>query len=71
MSCLESMYRVNLMMKMCQVVIRQREGYTQDKPEVVDYMSHFVIFAPDPESVCSKKSFEEITSVVALLKKCC
>ena len=27
--CLERMYPVNLMMKMCQVVIRQCEGYTQ------------------------------------------
>ena len=31
------MLPVILMMKMCQVVIRQCEGYTQHKPEVVDY----------------------------------
>ena len=41
MSCLECMYPVNLMMKMCQVVIRQYEGYTQLKPEVVDYYVPF------------------------------
>ena len=35
------MYPVNVMMKMCQVVIRQCEGYTQDKPEVVDYYEPF------------------------------
>ena len=29
------------MMKMCQVVIRQCEGYTQHKPEVVDYCEPF------------------------------
>ena len=32
---------VNLMMKMCQVVIRQCEGYAQHKPEVVDYCESF------------------------------
>ena len=36
------MYPVNLMMKMCQVVIRQCEGYTQHKPEVVDYYEPFL-----------------------------
>ena len=35
------MYQVNLMMKMCQVVIRQCEGYNQHKPEVVDYYEPF------------------------------
>ena len=35
------MYPVNLMMKMCQVVIRQREGYAQHKPEAVDYCEPF------------------------------
>ena len=35
------MYPVNLMMKMCQVVIRQCEGYTQHKPEVVGYYEPF------------------------------
>ena len=29
------------MMKMCQFVIRQCEGYTQHKPEVVDYYEPF------------------------------
>ena len=29
------------MMKMCQVVIRQCEGYTQHKPEVGDYYEPF------------------------------
>ena len=37
----ERMYPVNLMMKMCQVVIRQCEGYTQHKPEVKDYYEPF------------------------------
>ena len=40
-SCLERMYPVNLMMKMCQVVIQQCEGYTQHKLEVVDYNEQF------------------------------
>ena len=40
-SCLERMYPVNLIMKMCQVVIRQCEGYTQLKPEVGDYSQPF------------------------------
>ena len=35
------MYPVNLMMKMCQGVIRQCEGYTQQKPEAVDYCEPF------------------------------
>ena len=35
------MLAVALMMKMCQVVIRQYEGYTQYKPEVVDYCEPF------------------------------
>ena len=53
-SCLERIYPVNLMMKKCQVVIRQCEGDTQHKPEVVDYCEPFWrLFAPDPESVCS------------------
>ena len=50
-SCLKRIYPVNLMMKMCQVVIRQCEGYTQHKPEVVDYYEPL----RDPESVCSKE----------------
>ena len=50
------MYPVNLMMKMCQVVIRQCEGFTQHKPEVVDYYEPVRdFFAPDPESVCSEE----------------
>ena len=43
-SCLERMYPVNLMMKMRQVGIRQCEGYTQDKPEIVDYYEPFPDF---------------------------
>ena len=35
------MYPVKLMMKMCQVVIRLSEGYTQHKPVVVDYYALF------------------------------
>ena len=52
----ERMYPVNLMIKMCQVVIRQCEGYTQHKPEVKDYYEPFHdFFASAPESVCSKE----------------
>ena len=40
-SCVERMYPVNLMMKMCQVVITQCEGYTQNKQEVEDYYEAF------------------------------
>ena len=43
-SCLERMYPVNLMMKMCQVVILHCEGYTQHKPDVVDYNEPFCDF---------------------------
>ena len=32
---------MNLMTKMCQVVILQCEGYPQHKPEVVDYCEQF------------------------------
>ena len=35
------MYSVNLMMKMCQVDIRQCEGYNQHESEVVDYFDPF------------------------------
>ena len=37
---------MNSMMKMCQVVIRQCEGYTEHKPEVVDYYEPFRDFMP-------------------------
>ena len=37
----ERMYPVIIVMKMCQVVIRQCEGYTQYKTEVVDYCEPF------------------------------
>ena len=43
-SCLERMYPVNLMMKICQAVIRQCEGYRQHEPEVVDYYEPFLDF---------------------------
>ena len=43
-SCLGRMYSVNLLMKMCQVVIRQYEGYTQHKPKEVDYNEPFCDF---------------------------
>ena len=33
--------KAHLIMKMCQVVIRQWEGYTQHKPKVVDYYEPF------------------------------
>ena len=44
MSGIERMYLVNLMMKMYQVVLGQCEGYTQHKPEVVDYYAPFCDF---------------------------
>ena len=43
------------MMKMCQVVIQQCEGYTQHKPEVVDYYKPFRDFLHQILSVCSKE----------------
>ena len=54
-SCLERMYPVNLMIKLCQVVIRQCEGYTQHKPEEVDYCEPFPDFLHQTLSVCSKE----------------
>ena len=50
------MYPVNLMMKMCQVVIRQCEGYTQHKPEVVDYYELFRDFLHQILKVYAPKS---------------
>ena len=35
------MYQVDSMMKMCQVFIRQCEGYTQHEPAVVNYYEPF------------------------------
>ena len=67
-SCLERMYPVNLMMKMCQVVIRQCEGYTQHKLEVVNYYEPFRDFLHQIIKVYApKESFEEITTIVVLL----
>ena len=43
------------MMKIC-LVIRQCEGYTQHKPEVMGYYEPFRDFLePDPENVRSKE----------------
>ena len=42
-SYLERLYSVNLMMKMCQVVNQQCEGYTKHKPEIADY------YEPSPD----------------------
>ena len=59
-------------MKMCQVVIGQCEGYTQHKPEVVNYYEpirdflHQILKVYDP-----RESFEEITTIAALLYKFC
>ena len=62
--CLELMYPVNLMMKMCQVVIRQCEGDTQHKPEVVDHYEPFRDFLHQILKVYApKSSFEEITTI--------
>ena len=54
-SRLGRMYPVNFMMKMCLVLIRQCEGYTHHKPEVVDYFEpfhdvlHQILKAYDPK----------------------
>ena len=62
------MYPVNLMMKMCQIVIRQCVGYTQPKQEVVDYCEPFRDFLHQMLKVyAQKESFEEITTIAALL----
>ena len=49
------MYPVNLMIKMYQVVIRQFEGYTQHKPEVVDYHEPFRDFLHQILKVYARK----------------
>ena len=54
------------MMKMCQVVIRQREDYTQHKPEVVDYYESCRDFLHQILKV-QRENFEEITTIAALL----
>ena len=57
-SRLERMYSMNLMMKMCQVVIRQCEGYTQHKSEVVDYYEAFRNFLRQiPKVYAPKRKF--------------
>ena len=55
-------HSVNLIKKMCQVVIRQCEDYTQHEPEVVDYYEPFRDFLHQ-----ILKYFEEITTIGALL----
>ena len=50
----EHMYPVNLMMKMCQDVIRQCDGYTQHTPEVVGYCEPFRDFLHHILKVCLK-----------------
>ena len=56
------------MMKMCQVVIWQCEGYTQHKPEVVGYYEPFRDFLNQILKVYApKKKFEENTTIAALL----
>ena len=64
-SCLERMYPVNLMMKMCQVVIRQCEGYRQHKPEAVGYCEPFCDFLHQIQCMLQRESFEEITTIAA------
>ena len=54
-SCLERMCQVNLMMKMCQVVIPQCEGYAQHKTEVVDYYEPFRDFLDQILKVYTQK----------------
>ena len=68
MPCLERMCQVNLMMKMCQVVIRQCEGYTQHKPKLVDYYESYRDFLHQILKVYApKRKFQEITTIAALL----
>ena len=55
-SCVERMHPVILMIKLCQVVIRQCEGYTQHKPEVVDYCEPFRDFLHQILKVYAPKS---------------
>ena len=67
-SCFERMYPVNLMMKMCQVVIGQCEGYIQHKLEEVDYCEPFRDFLHQILKVYApKRKFNEITTMAALL----
>ena len=66
------MYPVYLMMKMCQFVIRQCEGYTQHKPEVINYCEPFRKFCTRSwECMLQGERFEEITTIAALLWKFC
>ena len=67
-SCFWRMYPVNFMMKMCQVVIGQCEGYTQHKLEVANYYEPFVTFCTRSwKFILQRESFEEITIIAALL----
>ena len=53
---------------MCQVDIRQCEGYTQHIPEAVDYYEPFRDFCPRSlKCMLKRESFEEITTIAALL----
>ena len=64
---------LTIVMKMCQVVIRQCEVYTQHKPGVVDYCEPFRDFLHQIRKVYATKreSFEEITTIAALSLKFC
>ena len=62
------MFPVNLLMKMCQLVIRQCEGYTQHGHEVVDYYEPFRDFLHQVlKAYAPKRKFEEITTIATLL----
>ena len=57
---------MNLIMKMCQVVFRQCEGYTQHKPEEVEYYEPLRDFLHQIlEVYAPKRSFEEIAIIAA------
>ena len=45
------------MMKMCHIVIRQCEGYTQHKPEAVDYYEPFRNFLHQILNSVEKRKF--------------
>ena len=55
-----------------QVVIRQCEGYTQNKPEVVDYCEPFRDFLHQIlKCILQRESFEDIITIAALSLTIC
>ena len=58
------MYPVNLMMKMCQVVIQQCEGYKQHKREAVDYCEPLCDLSHQILKVCALKRNNNYRSLI-------